>query len=36
MNPIIKQVLDALKDYDGGEFIVTDELLEFIKNLQID
>ncbi len=36
MNPIIEQVLDALKDYDGGKFIVTDELLGFIENLQID
>jgi len=36
MNTIINQVLNALKDYEGGDFIVNDELLEFIENLSID
>ena len=35
MNPVINQVLEALKSYEGGDFIVTDELLEFIEDLQI-
>lgn len=33
MDTIITQVLEALKSYDGSDFIVNDELLEFIENV---
>lgn len=36
MNTIIPQVLEALKSYEGSDFIVNDELLEFIENLKVD
>jgi hypothetical protein len=35
MDTIITQVLEALKSYDGSDFIVNDELLEFIENINV-